>query len=128
MYDNICIYKSILYGGQYAESIAKWVIKNNYEKKIISRPYNYGELDSELKFGDSEHLDYRIAATSPVVEGGCGDSFKFDFNGYKNWYTKVFPIGPYLGKYRDPNVIDADFALGYILINNGDSSTKSSTV
>ena len=128
MYDNICIYKSILYGGQYAESIAKWVIKNNYEKKIISRPYNYGELDSELKFGDSEHLDYRIAATSPVVEGGCGDSFKFDFNGYKNWYTKVFPIGPYLGKYRDPSVIDADFALGYILINNGDSSTKSSTV
>lgn len=128
MYDNICVYKSILCGGQYPESIAKWTVKNNFEKKILGYPYDFGQLDIELKFGDSERLDYRIAATSPLVEGGCGDSFLFDFNGYKNWYNKVFPIGPFLGKYRNPYVIDADFALASIVINGGAGSTLSCKV
>ena len=127
IYDNFFVYSSYLYGGQYPESMAKWIIKNNYTKEMLY-PYDYEELDSLLKLGDSESLDYRIASTSPLVEGGCGDSFKFDFNGYKNWYNTVFPIGAYLGKYRDPSVIDSDFALGYILINNGDTTTKVATV
>lgn len=128
IYDNICIYKSILYGGQYAESIAKWTVKNNFEKKISGYPYDFEQLDIELKFGDSEGLDYRIASTSPLVEGGCGEGFRFDFNGYKNWYNKVFPIGPFLGKYRHPDMIDATFALASIVINGGAGSTLGNKV
>lgn len=51
-------------------------------------PFDFQAIDERYKIADSINLDYRIAASSPLVEGGCGDSFRFDFNGYKIGTTR----------------------------------------
>ena len=37
-------------------------------------PFDFQAIDERYKIADSINLDYRIAASSPLVEGGCGDS------------------------------------------------------
>ena len=105
-----------------------WKVEGNMELEYPRYPFDFQAIDERYKIADSINLDYRIAASSPLVEGGCGDSFRFDFNGYKNWYDKVFPIGPFLGKYRSPDIVDALFGLSSIVIDGGAASTLSNKV
>ena len=122
--DNFCVHKGA-WGGQAADIMSGWKVEGNMELEYPRYPFDFQAIDERYKIADSINLDYRIAASSPLVEGGCGDSFRFDFNGYKNWYDKVFPIGPFLGKYRSPDIVDALFGLSSIVIDGGAASTLS---
>lgn len=126
--DNFCVYKAGLFGGQTGSTIAGWKSEGNVEHKISHSPYDYNDLDLRYKFGDSESKDYRIAHNSSLAEGGTGEYFKFDYRGYKNWFTKTHPVGPYMGIYRNPEIVDADFALMRILLGDGTPSTLSRTI
>jgi hypothetical protein len=125
--DNFCVHKGA-WGGQAADIMSGWKVEGNMELEYPRYPFDFQAIDERYKIADSINLDYRIAASSPLVEGGCGDSFRFDFNGYKNWYDKVFPIGPFLGKYRSPDIVDALFGLSSIVIDGGAASTLSNKV
>lgn len=127
-YDNFCVYKTGMFGGQAGATMALWKSEGNIEHKISHSPYDYNDLDLTYKFGDSESKDYRIASNSSLVEGGTGKYFKFDFRGYKNWFNKVYPVGPYMGIFKNPNIADSDFELLGIILGDGTPSTLSRTV
>lgn len=107
--DNFCIAttKDFL-GGQSAETVELWK-KNAKGNVLMLQGYiNYSLTDQTYKFGDCQNSDFRIAADSPLIQGGSGSLFKFDFRGYKNWYQNEYPVGPYMGIYRS-NGVDERF-------------------
>ena len=84
---------------------------------------DYENIDTALKVADSANYNYQPAYNSPVVTAGKNGKSPFDMRGYKNWYIGNFHAGPFMGKYKDASVIDAELALTGIVINEGAAST-----
>lgn len=68
---------------------------------------------------DSANYNYQPAYNSPAVTAGKNGKSPFDMRGYKNWYIGNFHAGPFMGKYKDASVIDAELALTGIVIIRG---------
>lgn len=68
------------------------------------------------------HILLQISYSSVVTAGKHGKSL-FDMRGYKNWYVGNFHAGPFMGKYKDTSIADAELALTGIAINGGAAST-----
>ena len=89
------VYIKGAWGGQAADIMSGWKVEGNMELEYPRYPFDFQAIDERYKIADSINLDYRIAASSPLVEGGCGDSFRFDFNGYKKLVRQGVPYRPF---------------------------------
>lgn len=81
----------------YWESIAR---TNKHELHL-----NFIEDNDTLKIADRNNSNFMLASSSPLVQGGTGTYFNFDFRGYHNWYERSCPIGPFMGAYKDFSLI-----------------------
>lgn len=90
---------------------------------FLTADLDYENIDSALKVADSANYNYQPAYNSPAVTAGKNGKSPFDMRGYKNWYIGNFHAGPFMGKYKDASVIDAELALTGIVINKGAAST-----
>lgn len=84
---------------------------------------DYENIDAALKVADSANYDYQIAHNAPAATAGRAGKSSFDMRGYKNWYVGNFHAGPFMGKYKDPEVADSGLALSGILIEDGAMQT-----
>lgn len=120
--DNFITYRGSIVGGQATETMEQW--KLQMRGNTI---YQYSEITPELlnqlKIADLTNNNFQIASDSPMVNSGEGKFFQFDYRGYKNWYSNVFPVGPYLGKYRDPAIYIVPLKLNDLIINDGATET-----
>lgn len=89
---------------------------------------DYEHIDSFLKVADSANDDYRPAHNSISVTAGKAGKALYDMNGYRNWFVKVRHAGPFMGKYKNPDIIDESLALERMSLDHGTPSTLSRTV
>lgn len=89
---------------------------------------DYENIDSFLKVADSANYNYQIAHNSRAVTAGRAGKSPFDMRGYKNWFTKVFHSGPYMGKYKDLSIIDVGVVLSSFAISDEAVFTLAQTV
>lgn len=120
--DNLMLYKTGLLGGQTDETLEVW---RSLMRCNETRQYNevdFADLDT-LKIADSANGDFRISYDSPLMRAGYGLRFKFDFNGYRPWYSDTYPVGPFQGICVDPAYEEVPLALTRLIINNGETET-----
>lgn len=89
---------------------------------------DYETIDAALKVADAANDNYQPAHNSIAVTAGRAGKALFDFRGYKNWFANVHRAGPFMGKYKDPDVVDAGIALDRVTLADGSTSTLSQTV
>lgn len=122
IYDNLMTYRKGIIGGQAEATLNAW--REQMAGNVI---YKYDDISPEvlayLKIADFHNGDFRISHDSPMVEGGNGKYFSFDFNGYRSYFPSVFPSGPFQGKYKNPDMDVPALKLNAIVINDGDAST-----
>ena len=120
--DNFIVYKTVRFGNMAAGTIEQWEKQASGNVWIDSAVIDYGAVDG-YGIADSENGIMHISADSPLIQGGEGDYFKFDFRGYKNWFPSTYPVGAYMGKYRTPNIEIISLTLNSLLLNGGASMT-----
>lgn len=114
LYDNVLANNGTLFTNMSTATLAKW-----NEQAVNNVIFNFDELYekcAEYKISDYENADFRIAHDSPLARMGTGRSFDFDYQGYKNWFNSVYPVGPFMGKYIDASIADSSVRLKSVLL------------
>ena len=127
MYDNLLVNNGVLFSNMTGETLEVWKSRtvNNIEFKFSDL---HGKA-MEYKIASYEDGDFRIAFDSPLATAGLGTSFTFDYRGYKNWFAGgQSPIGPFMGKYRNPAVVSANLLFASMKIDAGAAETSNRTV
>ncbi len=125
--DNIIVYRGGLFGNMETATMEQWQSQASGNLTLDKKVIDYAEIDS-YKIADSANGDFRIAADSPLIQSGTGRRFKFDFQGYKNWFNTVAPTGAFLGCYKSGKINDEPVTLTSVSVNGGAESTKERTV
>lgn len=120
--DNLLTYKDSLTGGQQEQAKAAWESNMKGNRIMQFKEVDYNMIDA-LKIADSANGDFRIAYDSPLVSSGNGKYFSLDFNGYKSWYPSTFPTGPFLGIYKNPDIVSEPLSFDAFMVNGGESTT-----
>jgi len=124
--DNYVVYLTGPLSGNavdYIVSKGNKIYKLNHDDDL-----EFDGQDESSKFGDSANNDLLMYPTSNNCFSGAGDYFSYDIRGYKNWYSKIFPSGGYLGLFKDNSIIDEVIQLYSVSVNAGDYTTASQIV
>lgn len=127
MYDNILGNNGTLFSNMTDETLSKW--NSQAVNNVIFNFNKIIEESEKYKIADYINGDFRIAYNSPLVNMGMGRSFVSDMRGYVNWYSSgIFPVGPFMGKYKDNSLVVIPLVLKSMDINQGDSQTESNVI
>lgn len=103
--DNFGVtYTGVMFAGDDVTAAAAEL--NSYGNIILKMRdgTDFALLDSTYEYADSSNVDYRISSKSILTQLGNGSLFNRDFRGYKNWHKFTFPIGPYMGLFKDDTI------------------------
>lgn len=126
LYDNIIVNNGVLFGNMTEATIERWTTQclNN----AIFKYAEFYDKAAEYKIADYDNGDFRIAFDSPLIDGGLGSDFAFDYRGYLNWYNGNYPIGPFMGKYINPSIVTVPLELLSVMVNAGTTETDNKDV
>lgn len=113
-HDNIIGYNGVFCANMWPITLETWE-----NQAVNNHLFSFDEAEqkfTEYKMADYENADFRIAHNSSLVDEGSGVGFLFDYRGYRNWFQSTYPIGPFMGKYKNPLTIDTSIRLRGIVL------------
>lgn len=124
--DNLMVNNGKNFANMTNETLQVWN-DNMQGNSVYAMPEFLTKLQ-ELKIADRDNSDFRIGNNSPLAQSGTGLYFGFDFRGYKNWYSNIYPAGAYMGIYRNPDFYMDPLEIIAFTANNGTTQTVDRTV
>lgn len=124
--DNILVNNGQNFANMATETLQVW--NANMQGNAVYNKKDFLEKLQDLKIADRNNSDFRIGYNSGLAKGGVGTYFQFDFRGYKNWYSNIFPSGAYMGVYRNPDFYVDALNLLTLSVNDGAAEVGERTV